>query len=351
MPHDVLLRKLKSRFFISGKLWFWIQSFLTNRQQRVLYKGTTSSWFQVLSGIPQGSVLGPCLFNLFINDLLDQTVSPTVLFADDTLLYRPLFTPDDQRILQEDIHSVHAWCIANKMQINIKKSKAMRITWSRNPGIPNYVYNAKRLDVVTEYKYLGIMLNNKLTWHTHVEYVLRKANRMLGFILSVSKSLSQSAIFSVYKSLVIPILEYGQPAWFLYTAILSNKIEEIQRRATRIALRQKRQEMSYEERLIRLNWHSLESRRKFCLISYVVKALYGLVNCDSVRHGVSVNPRHMEAVKFVHLRARTQRLHCSAIHTFPRLWEELPLDLRAEVAVDPLTSWLGKLRHHLHLMT
>ena len=93
MPHDVLLRKLKSRFFISGKLWFWIQSFLTNRQQRVLYKGTTSTWFQVLSGIPQGSVLGPCLFNLFINDLLDQTVSPTVLFADDTLLYRPLFTP------------------------------------------------------------------------------------------------------------------------------------------------------------------------------------------------------------------------------------------------------------------
>ena len=70
---------------------------------------------------------------------------------------------------------------------------------------------------------------------------------MLGFILSVSKSLSQSAIFSVYKSLVIPILEYGQPAWFLYTAILSNKIEEIQRRATRIALRQKRQEMSYED--------------------------------------------------------------------------------------------------------
>ena len=157
--------------------------------------------------------------------------------------------------------------------------------------------------------------------------------------------------FQCIKSLVIPILEYGQPAWFLHTAILSNKIEEIQRRATRIALRQKRQEMSYEERLIRLNWHSLESRRKFCLISYVVKALYGLVNCDSVRHGVSVNPRHMEAVKFVHLRARTQRLHCSAIHTFSRLWEELPLDLRAEVAVDPLISWLGKLRHHLHLMT
>ena len=85
--------------------------------------------------------------------------------------------------------------------------------------------------------------------------------------------------------------------------------------------------------------------------NYVVKALYGIVNCDSVRHGVSVNPRHMEAVKFVHFRARTQRLHCSAIHTFPRLWEEFPLDLRAEVAVDPLTSWLGKLRHHLHLMT
>ena len=88
MPHDILLRKLNSRFFISGQLWSWIQSFLTNRQQRVLYKGAISSWFRVYSGIPQGSVLGPCLFNLFIDDLLYQTNSPCVLFADDTLLYR-----------------------------------------------------------------------------------------------------------------------------------------------------------------------------------------------------------------------------------------------------------------------
>ena len=349
MPHDILLRKLKSQFFISGKLWFWIQSFLTNRQQRVLFKGATSTWFDVLSGIPQGSVLGPCLFNLFINDLIYQPNSPTVLFADDTLLYRLIHSTRDEQILQQDIHRVHSWCIANKMRINIKKSKVMRITWSRNPGIPNYFYNEQQLDIVSEYKYLGIIINNKLTWHTHVEYIIRKANRLLGFISSVSKSLSQFAFFSVYKSLVIPVLEYGQPAWQLHTALLSNKLEQIQRRATRIALRQKPQEMSYPDRLKILNWDSLVSRRKFCLISYVIKSLFGCINCDTVRDGVSVNPRHGDTIKFTHLRARTQRLHCSAIHTFPRLWEELSADLRSEVAVSPLSSWLGRLRRHLFL--
>ena len=349
MPHDILLRKLKSQFFISGKLWFWIQSFLTNRQQHVLYKGATSTWFDVLSGIPQGSVLGPCLFNLFINDLIHQTNSPTALFADDTLIYRPVNTTQDEQILQQDINRVHSWCVANKMRINIKKSKVMRITWSRNPGIPNYVYNETPLEIVNEYKYLGIIINNKLTWHTHVEYVFRKANRLLGFISSVSKSLSQSAFFSVYKSLVIPVLEYGQPVWQLHTSVLSNKLEQIQRRATRIALRQKRQEMSYPERLRLLNWNSLASRRKFCLTSYVIKSLFGYINCNTVRDGVSVNPRRDDTVKFVHLRARTQRLHCSAINAFPRLWEEFPLDLRSEVTVNSLSSWLGKLRRHLLL--
>ena len=349
MPHDILLRKLKSQFFISGKLWFWIQSFLTNRQQRVLYKGATSTWFDVLSGIPQGSVLGPCLFNLFINDLIHQTNSPTALFADDTLIYRPVNTTQDEQILQQDINRVHSWCVANKMRINIKKSKVMRITWSRNPGIPNYVYNETPLEIVNEYKYLGIIINNKLTWHTHVEYVFRKANRLLGFISSVSKSLSQSAFFSVYKSLVIPVLEYGQPVWQLHTSVLSNKLEQIQRRATRIALRQKRQEMSHPERLRLLNWNSLATRRKFCLTSYVIKSLFGYINCNTVRDGVSVNPRRDDTVKFVHLRARTQRLHCSAINAFPRLWEEFPLDLRSEVTVNSLSSWLGKLRRHLLL--
>ena len=337
MPHDVLMKKLFSQFFISGNVWNWICSFLRGREQRVVYRGATSCWLPVTSGVPQGSVLGPCLFNLFINDLISQTISPCALFADDTILYRPIFTPSDSSILQTDIDSIYTWCTNNRMRINISKSKVLRITWAKTPGLPHYTYNNTPLESVKEYKYLGIMFNNKLQWNTHVDYVVKKA-RMLGFVLSVSKSLTPSSIFSLFKTIVLPILEYGQPAWHLHTQALSQKVESVQRRATRLILRQKRQEMSYHDRLLQLNWQTLETRRKCSLIIYVVKALYGFVKCDAVKRSILVNSRHLEVVKFSHLRARTNRLHLSAINSFPRYWDELPECLRSGVAVDSLHS-------------
>ena len=106
IPHDLLLKKLFSQFFSSGNIWSWISSFFSCREQRVSYRGAISSWLPITSGVPQGSVLGPCLFNLFIKDL-SQTQSPCALFADDTLSYKPIFTPSDCQILQSDIDSIH----------------------------------------------------------------------------------------------------------------------------------------------------------------------------------------------------------------------------------------------------
>ena len=104
--------------------------------------------------------------------------------------------------------------------------------------------------------------------------------------------------------------------------------------------------MTYENRLQLLNWQTLESRRKYCLISYVVKALFGIVNCDTVRRCIFVNVRHVDTVKFVHLRARTQRMHCSTINAFPRYWEELPESLRSGVVETSLSAWLSQLKSH-----
>ena len=316
----------------------------------------TSCWLPITSGVPQGSVLGPCLFNLFINDLISQTISPCALFADDTLLYRPIFTPSDSSVLQNYIDSIHAWCTNNRMRINTSKSKVLRITWAKTPEClfihiinKNSIQfnNNTLLEPVKEYKYLGIMFNNRLQWNTHVDYVVKKANRRLGFVLSVSKSLTPSSIFSLFKTIVLPILEYGQPAWHLHTQALSQKVESVQRRATRLILRQKRQEMSYHDRLLHLNWQTLETRRNCSLMIYVVKALYGFVKCDAVKRSISVNSRHLEVVKFNHLRARTNRLHLSAINSFPRYWEELPDSLRSGVVVNSLQSWIHMLKNYV----
>ena len=243
MPHDVLLDKLTSQYNISGNMWQWIKSFIHGRKQRVVFKGSFSSWLPVSSGVPQGSVLGPLLFNLFINDLPLVTSSTCLLFADDTLLYRPIKSPNDEQQLQHDINQIQLWCDVNKMKLNTKKTKVMRISWSTSVE-PNYTLNGTQLDVVSEYKYLGVILNKKLTWDTHVDYVVTKANRMLGFVFSVARHLSSDAFLALYKALVLPIIEYGVPVWHLHTNALIDKIERVQRRATRMILKQRKMQMS-----------------------------------------------------------------------------------------------------------
>ena len=177
-----------------------------------------------------------------------------------------------------------------------------------------------------------------------MQYVVIKANKMLGYIISVARDLCQNAL---YKALVLPILEYGQPVWHIYTSTLVDKLEKVQRRATRIILGQRRMEMDYDNGLKLLNWSSLNSRIKLLLISYVMKALYGFITCDIVRRDISVSGRHTETVRFDHRRARTQRLHCSAVNVFARYWDELPDSLRSGVVELSFRGWANSLRCHV----
>ena len=103
------------------------------------------------------------------------------LFADDTLIYRIIETIDDERVLQRDLNCISEWCIQNKMKLNAAKCKVMRITRCKQPNVPIYYMNDSQLEVVSEFKYLGIILNNKLSWNDHVNYVVLRANKMLGF--------------------------------------------------------------------------------------------------------------------------------------------------------------------------
>ena len=283
MPHDVLLCKLSEMFNIGGNLWIWMKSFLCRRRHRVLYKGPFSEWAPVLFGVPQGSVLGPLLFNLFINDVPNTLESPCALFADNTIIYRPVRDITDSSILQRDLDRVLLWCVSNGMKLNVNKTKVMRISCSRKNIVePVYLLNGAHIESVLQTKYLGVIINTKLSWDDHVEYITRRANRLLGLITSMPSGLATSALLALYKSLVLPILEYGLPAWNPTNRNLCDRLESIQRRATRIILKQRRQQMPYPERLRLLNWVSLESRRKYLLINFVAKALYNIVESSDI---------------------------------------------------------------------
>ena len=161
VAHKHLLQKLEY-YGIKGQTQLWIKNFLTNRNHWVVVDGESSEWTHVYSGVPQGSVLGPILFVLFINDLPDYVNCGIKLFADDCILYRHIKSVDDTEILQSNLNQAALWEQTWLMKFNPDKCKTMHITRSRNPTKTEYVLHGVTLECVEHSKYLGVTLNKDL---------------------------------------------------------------------------------------------------------------------------------------------------------------------------------------------
>ena len=239
VPHERLLIKLYS-LGIDSKLLNWLRHFLPCRKQRVVVRGTFSNWAPVISGTPQGTILGPILFLSYINDIVDSVSSKIQLFADDTKIYRELCNPSlDEQYLQTDLNNLGKWAKKWQLRFNEGKCEAMRITHSRDKSN-------------TKYK-LGMVLKDvksfkDLTWSEHISTIVNKANQVLGLIRQTVGTAYTTTFSLLYKTLVRPLLEYAAPIWNPYLVKDIHAIESVQRRASRLALRQKRGDMSYEER-------------------------------------------------------------------------------------------------------
>ena len=181
VPHERLL--LKARFYgITGKLHYWLRDFLSGRRQRVVVNGSSSKWTPVLSGVPQGTVLGPILFLLFINDLPSGTSSSVNISADDSELFRHIRRPADQHILQHDLAHLEEWAFTWQMNFSPSKCYKMSITLKCQPYPLKYVLNGTPLEGVTSQKYLGVHIMCTLSWSKQALEVKKKANRVLGIL-------------------------------------------------------------------------------------------------------------------------------------------------------------------------
>ena len=213
VPHERLLYKL-NWYGVRGHLHQWIRAFLTGHRQQVVLDGVTSSIAPVVSGVPQGSVLGPLLFIIYINDLPQYIKHSTVrLFADDCALYRPIYDYNDTALLQQDIHSVKIWSQDWLMNFNASKCYSMSVTLSRNSIVTTYYLNGIPLSVVNHCKYLGIIIQSDLNWNKHVEQKASKANSMLPLIQRNLKISSTKTKELAYKALVRPHLENASTVW------------------------------------------------------------------------------------------------------------------------------------------
>ena len=209
VPHDRLLYKLDS-YGIRDGLLRWLTNYLCNRTMTVVVDGDSSDPAPVLSGVPQGTVLGPLLFLCFINDLPDTVSSQVRLFADDCVLYRLIKNHNDHLKLQEDLQNLEKWADTWGMEFNAKKCHILSV---KNKTSFFYQLCGEILKNVSSTTYLGLNISNDLKWSTHVRDLCSKASSRLGFIRRNLQHCPLTTRKNAYLALVRSVMEYGAAIW------------------------------------------------------------------------------------------------------------------------------------------
>jgi len=262
--HIGLLFKLR-QLGISGKLLDWISSYLSDRRQRVVISGTTSDWEFLHAGVPQGSILGPLLFLIYISDITDGIVSNMNLFADDSLLMEA-FTDIYEACtkLNNDLDHLSAWAAQWLVVFSEPKTVYMLLSNRQREAFrnhPDLFLNNICLNEVSNHSNLGVIFSNDMSWNLHIQKILLKANGALSCIQRASMFLTRSTKAHLYKSLVLPIIDYGDVIYDNAPMHLKEKLNQLQRKAALMCTRAYRHTESMKL-LQELGWNSLESRRK-----------------------------------------------------------------------------------------
>ena len=198
----------------------------------MVVNGSKSGWGDVTSGIPQGSILGPLIFVLYINDLPDMINSSMLLFADDTKIFTEVKSIEDQNSLQADVNSMCEWSRQWLLKYHPDKCKIMRIGKKDKPQFL-YTLNGQELKYTSEEKDLGVTIDDKLKFNAHISNKVNTANSIMGLIRRTFTFLDKTIFTRLFKALVRPHLEYANSVWYPSTIKLKNMIENVQRRATK----------------------------------------------------------------------------------------------------------------------
>jgi hypothetical protein len=279
VSHTRLLHKLKG-YGIRDPLLGWIRDFLSTRKQQVSVNGFLSELMDVVSGVPQGSVLGPLLFLLYINDILTHMQSRVLLFADDMKLFRPIAGLHDAILLQSDLIYLHNWTTTWLLKLNSSKCKHLSIGVDTTDQFSRYSIGPNTLELSVQERDLGVLVDSKLSFDTHIATIVKKANRVLGLIRQHFSHLDAHCFLLLYKSMVRSILEYAQSVWSPHLKKHITAIEKVQKRATKILPILKR--LPYAKRLAALNLPSLVFRRLRGDMIETYKILHGFYDASCV---------------------------------------------------------------------
>ena len=245
LDHSILLNKL-NYYGVKGCALAWFQSYLTNRVQYVEYDNTQSSMLPITTGVPQGSILGPLLFIIYMNDIHEASNKfHAILFADDSNLTSTLCSfnvsltdtsynkTQLSNNINKELQAIQIWLEINKLSLNVKKTKFM-VFHHRQRNISNFIpdveINGQAIECVTEFIFLGLTLDENLSWNAHIQKISNKVSRSLGVIRRLKRFLPSHILRLLYNSLILPHLQYATLTWGFKTS----RLAQLQKRAIRI---------------------------------------------------------------------------------------------------------------------
>ena len=338
VSHNALLSKLHA-LGISGTLWSWLETYLKTRMQCVRIGNEYSDLRKVLSGVPQGSILGPLLFGIFINDLPSSVVYSTpYLFADDTKCLNAICSPADIVDLQSDLDGVSSWSLKWKLFFNENKFVHIRFNSTNSVSTASYRIGGREIERKTHHKDLGVIYNNNLIWTEHYDYIIVKAYNTLGLLRRTFKNNNIQAKKQLYISLVRSQLLYCSQIWRPQLIKDIIKLERIQRRATKYILNN--YDLSYKQRLQQLHMLPLMYTYELNDLMLLIKTLkFPSTHFDIGKYIQFSNhsTRAASTHKLSHRRAISSCYHNSYFNRIIRLWNCLPV-IDLSLSLDTLKT-------------
>lgn len=331
--HKGLICKLEA-VGIKGNLLQWIKSYLQGREQRVVIEGQCSEWKEISAGVPQGSVLGPLLFLIYINDIVEGLNSQPYLYADDTTLFETVSNrADSADRLSSDLNTIIDWSNKWKVTINPTKSKCITFSLKQNKEHhPSLFMDGKYVDEVGFHEHLGLTLQSNMSWKKHITKMCEKAYKRLNLLKPLKYKLDRSTLICLYKSMVRPLLEYGDVVWDNCSIVEQQMVEHIQYEAGRVVTGAMKGSSSNRLRN-ELAWEELKSRRKF----HKLVQFYKIVSHMSPHYLVEMLPPTVSQRASRYLRTnsnfnlfncRTERFLQSFFPSSTKLWNSLDIEIR-----------------------
>ena len=329
VPHQRLLKKLY-HYGIQGNIYNWISSWLTKRQQRVVIKDHNSSYIHVNSGVPQGTVLGPLMFLLYINDITTNISSNIRLFADDCVLYRVIHSEQDHHILQQDLNLIIQWTVLWQMCLNTDKCAILTCSRSTSPPEFQYYINGNTLNRTNQHTYLGVLFHSFMSFSPHINNIASDAVKSLNFVRRNLSKCDESIKSAAYLGLIRPKLEYASAVWDPHLSKDINTIERVQRIAARWVKSNYNWENSVSNMLSELHWPTLHNRRLISRLTLLYKGLHNLITLDIPSY-ITITTTTSHITRFQHSfhfnlpTARTNHYHNSYFLKTFRDWNSLPI--------------------------